>query len=242
VVHALDHLNLTIPRGGFVVIMGPNGAGKTSLLRVIDGTTRPDSGTVELSATGDDLSARLRVVHVSQDPRTRTFARLSMAELDGARPRVLASAVTRSRLRRFEALLREYHRDDLVPFLERPVAELSGGMRQAVSLLLTIVRPASADERALLLLLDEPTGALDTTNEERCLDLVNRLHVGGATVILVTHDPRLAASQGQRLVFLHRGRMAASYEGEARCRLSAADIGELLGRLVGDLAGVPVAS
>jgi ABC-type uncharacterized transport system ATPase component len=236
---ALARLNLLIRPGTFVVLMGPNGAGKTTLFRAIDGSMPLDAGSVEW--TSPDT---MRIVHVTQDPLARTFSKLSvaehflLAELDGIRPRLMAPAINEKRRRRYVALLLEYEREDLVPFLDRPLAELSGGMRQAVSLLTSVASASRANGgRPMLLLLDEPTASLSVTNEQKCLDLIQKMHANGATILLVTHDPFLASKWGDSLVLIHRGRVANEFREAQKASLGAAAIGELLGRLVGDFGG-----
>ena len=240
VVHALDRLDLAIAPGSFTVVMGPNGAGKTTLLRVIDGMVTLDSGTVTVG-TGDRGAPvpEPRVAHVSQDPADRTFSRLTLAEhlllaeLDGRRPSLRLRGLTADRRRCYQRLLEDYGRFDLIPFLDRPVAELSGGMRQAVSILTAVERASAAgDGGALLLLLDEPTGSLDKVNEERCLSLVRALHERGATIVLVTHSPWLAAANGDRLVFLHDGTLWRDYTEAEKAALDAHAIGLLIGQLL----------
>jgi len=244
---ALDGLDASVKAGGFVIVMGPNGSGKTTLLRVLDGSLVLDAGAAAVGAANGAPGSGSRIVHITQDPQSRTFGRLTMAEhfllaeLDGSTPGPFAKGVTARRRDRYREFLRHYDRGDLIDFLDRPVAELSGGMRQAVALLTTVV-PTSVTEtgRPVLMLLDEPTGALDSANETRCLDLVRRVHDGGATVVLVTHDPWLAARVGNDLLLMNRGQVARSFLGADKASLGAGDITQRMAELVAEVYSHPL--
>ena len=225
---ALDRLDLDVPAGGFLVLMGPNGSGKTSLLRILDGSLVLDAGEVVLQAEYGRNGAA--VVHVTQDPGMQSFDRLTLAEhfalsaLRGARPRLFGLGVTRTKRRRFVEALERYGREDLVPFLDQPVEELSGGMRQAASILTSVLTLGNGSgEPGGVVLLDEPTASLDLENTRLCLELIERIHADGATVVLVTHDPSIAERVGGTLGLMSRGRLARVVE-----RNEAGNIRELV--------------
>ena len=236
-VDALHDLDLKLAPGGFAVVMGPNGSGKSTLLRAIDGSLELDAGTVRLSPAASSPT-RPQIVHVSQDPLARSFSFLTLAEhfllseLVGRPARWLARGVTATRRKNYAESLSDYGRDDLIPYLDRPVKELSGGMRQAASLLTAVV---SASERPEtwpgVLLLDEPTAALDVKNAGACLELVGRLHEEGATVLLVTHDPLLASGIGETLLLMKHGRVWRRFAGAEKRALTHGDLARVFAEL-----------
>jgi putative ABC transport system ATP-binding protein len=206
---ALAGVDFTLAEGEFVTVIGSNGAGKTSLLNVIAGGVRPDRGRVYLR--GCDVTAwpAHRRAHwigrVFQDPCQGTAVHLTIAEnlalaLRKGR-RGLRLALGRSR--------RSSLRDELARLgvglegrLGESVARLSGGERQAVTVLMATLSHPS------VLLLDEPTAALDPANAERVLALTERLvRDGEIATLMVTHRMDQALSMGDRLLMFHRGRV-----------------------------------
>lgn len=211
-VAALDGLTLSIPANAYFIITGPNGCGKTSLLRAIEGSIDLDAGEVRSN------SQNYRLVHISQDPASRTFSKLTIAEhfMLAEISRRKASPARRGlnllRLDDYRRMLVEFKREDLIPFLQRPVSELSGGMRQAVSILCGAIPSDNSNDSGLLLLLDEPLESLDAKNELTCLQLIAQLHKKGATVIMVNHDPLLASKIGENIVYLKTGKIFHIYK------------------------------
>lgn len=225
-VMALDHVDLDIEAGGFLVIMGPNGAGKTTLLRAIEGSIVCDEGAVYID--------KAALIHISQDPRSRTFDRLTMAEhfllseTRGRRPHWLLRGVSRNRRRGFLRTLEQYAMEELVPFLDRPLSELSGGMRQATSILTAFAAGYPPDK--VVLLLDEPVASLDVENERKCLDLIALLHKNGAAVLLITHDPSLV-SFSKELIIMSRGKIATRKSGNELMNMGSSDVIALLAQI-----------
>ena len=233
---ALEEVELEIPGGAFVALMGPNGSGKTTLLRAIEGSITLDQGSIEFFAAGD--VSRSSIVHVSQDPDDRTFSRLTLAEhfllaeMQGRRAGFVMPGINRRRLDSYRETLCSYERQDLVPFLDRPLSELSGGMRQAASLLVALagVRTQTGSQAGVVL-LDEPTASLDADNERKCLEIVRRIRAEGYTIALVTHDPRLAAETCSLLVLMHQGRVVSQIVAETGGPDIAAEIAKRLSEL-----------
>nr|WP_062341559.1 ABC transporter ATP-binding protein [Herbidospora sakaeratensis] len=200
-VHALKGVSLQVGEGELVAVMGPSGSGKSTLLNIAGGLDRPTSGTVHVGgrdlATVRDLAAlrRRSVGFVFQDLNLITS--LTAAE-NVMLPRELDGV--RSRRARAEALavLAEIGAEALA---DRFPDELSGGQRQRVA----IARALVGDRR--LLLADEPTGALDTVAGDEILRLLAARCAAGASVLLVTHEPRYAA-WADRVVFLRDGLVA----------------------------------
>ena len=187
-VNILRGVDLTVGRGEAVGIVGPSGSGKTSLLMVLAGLERASGGSVriggaELTAMGEDALARFR-----RDSIGIVFQAFHLVPTMTALENVaipLEFARAPDAFARAEAALREVglgHRLDHYP------GQLSGGEQQRVALARAFApRPA-------LLLADEPTGNLDQATGEAVMDLLFGLRAGyGATLLLITHDPRLAA-------------------------------------------------
>jgi len=201
---AVAHVNIEVARGESVAIMGPSGSGKSTLLNLIAGLDRPTSGAVtvggervdRLSETGVARYRRRQVGMIFQffnllDDMTVLDNVLLPAQLAG-----MPTAKARARADELLAALRIGQHRDVYP------ARLSGGERQRVAIARALVnRPA-------LLLADEPTGALDTANGEAIGELLLDLNSSGQTLIVVTHNPDLAARYARRVIEIVDGRMA----------------------------------
>jgi putative ABC transport system ATP-binding protein len=200
---ALDGVSLTVAAGEVVAVMGPSGSGKSTLLNLIAGLDRPDAGTVTVAGQRiDTLSetalARFRARHVGiifqffnlLDDLTVVDNVLLPAQLAGASRR-------QARARAGELL----DRMGLGRHYEDYPARLSGGQRQRVAIARALVNSPA------LLLADEPTGALDTASGQDIGKLLRELNRGGQTLVLVTHDPALAARYAARAVRIVDGRV-----------------------------------
>jgi iron complex transport system ATP-binding protein len=202
----LDGLGFDAPAGQVTALLGPNGAGKSSLLRVVAGIRRPQSGTVLFD--GDDLLGMRR--------RDRA-RRVALVEQDAATELPLTGrAVAGLGRTPHEALLggRDPSSDAVVtqaltdagalPFEHREVPTLSGGERQRVLLARALA------QQPRLLLLDEPMNHLDIAAQLEVLALLARLAVDGVTVVAAMHDLALAASHADHVVVLSGGRVVAA--------------------------------
>jgi putative ABC transport system ATP-binding protein len=212
---ALSGVDLVMEERDFVLVLGGNGSGKSTLLNAIAGTLAPDRGQVRIG--GRDVSRwpewrRAALVgRVFQNPVSGTIGHLTIAEnlavaaKRGARPGVLRNALGRARRRELADRVRELGLG-LEDRLDTPVGALSGGQRQALTLLMaTWVRPT-------LLLLDEHTAALDPRSTEQMVQLTERLiRTEGLTTLM-----------GDRVLIMHRGRIVESIGG-ARKRLLRVD-------------------
>lgn len=198
---ALNEVSLRIAAGDITGIMGPSGSGKSTLLNLVAGLDRVTSGTVRvagadithLSEAGLSRYRRSTVGLIFQffnllNTLTVLENVLLPAQLGGARR---AEALTR-----VKDLLRQLDIEDQA---DKYPPRLSGGQRQRVAIARALVnRPA-------LLLADEPTGALDTHSGESVIDLLLDLNRAGQTIVLVTHDPRLAQRCTNRVISLVDG-------------------------------------
>src|SRR5579862_6742243 len=209
---AVNDVSMRIDAGESVAIMGPSGSGKSTLLNLIAGMDRPTSGAVRvgdervdmLSETGVARFRRRQVGMIFQffnllDDMTVIDNVLLPAQLAG-----MPSGQARDRAAELLAALRITQRKDAYP------ARLSGGERQRVAIARALVnRPA-------VLLADEPTGAVDTATGEEIGELLLDLNSSGQTLILVTHNPDLAAKYAQRVIEIVDGRVASDAATGAR--------------------------
>jgi putative ABC transport system ATP-binding protein len=203
-VRALRGASLTVPSGDFIALMGPSGCGKSTLLNLIAGLDVADEGTISVAGelvtgrTEDELS-QLRRRHIGI---VFQFFNLleGMTVLENvALPAVIAGRkrkAAETRARDLLDLLGIGDKANTVPGM------LSGGQRQRLA-----IARALANEPTLLL-ADEPTGALDSEGGQEVIELLSRLHAGGQTIVLVTHDAGVA-SAADRIVRMRDGRIAA---------------------------------
>jgi putative ABC transport system ATP-binding protein len=235
--HALRGVDLDVPTGQFVTVIGSNGAGKSTALNVIAGLVRPDTGTVVVDGveiTGWPVHARARLVsRVFQDPKIGTCEDMTILEnfaLAHGRtaPRGLRLAIDR-RMRAQTAERLSLLQLDLENRLDDKVGLLSGGQRQAVSLLM-----ATTGETRVLL-LDEHAAALDPKTGEFVMQLTEGLvRQLSLTVVMVTHSMAQALQYGDRTVMFHRGRIIFDVAGRERAATSVADLLSLFKRDQGE--------
>src|ERR671934_1316315 len=206
-VRALRGVNLTVEAGEFVALMGPSGCGKSTLLNLVAGLDTPDEGDIAVAGepvTGrtEDELARMRRRHVGL-----VFQFFNLLEGMTVLENVVLPSVIAGRRRK----MAETRARDLLDLLgigdkaSSVPGVLSGGQRQR----LAIARALANDPT--LLLADEPTGALDSEGGREVLELFRRLHAGGQTILMVTHDDDVAAA-GDRIVRMRDGRVETEAE------------------------------
>src|SRR5690349_1067550 len=204
---ALDGVTLEIRSGEAVAVMGPSGCGKSTLLNMIAGLDRPTSGSVRVH--GEDLG-RLNETKLALFRRHRVGMIFQFFNLLDDLPALdnvaLAAQLTGSRVG--PARTRALELLDELGIADRRnayPAALSGGERQRVAVARALInRPA-------LLLADEPTGALDSRSGEQVMDLLLDLNQIGQTLLLVTHDERLAKQCATRVIQVVDGRIAREH-------------------------------
>ena len=224
---ALDGLELHLKDGDFVTVIGGNGAGKSTMLNAIAGVWKPDAGTIEID--GVDVTAmpehkRAQFLgRVFQDPMKGTSPDMEIAEnlAIAARrgtKRKLVWGVRKAERARYKALLATLELG-LEDRLSAKVGLLSGGQRQAVTLLMaTLNRPK-------LLLLDEHTAALDPKTAAKVLELTDRIvRDNKLTTLMITHNMKDAIAHGNRLIMMHDGRIIVDVEGEEKQKLTVEDL------------------
>ena len=197
---ALDDINLVINKGEFVAIMGPSGSGKSTMMHILGLLDVPSTGTYTLdgkdaSKLNKNTQADLRNQHIgfvfqrfNLMPRTTVLENLML-------PTVYGDAT--DRYERAEKLLTQV---DLVDRATHTGAQLSGGQIQRVAVARALMMNPS------LILADEPTGNLDTKRSEEIMELFRTINQGGATIVLITHEPEIAAF-ADRVITLKDGRI-----------------------------------
>lgn len=210
----LKKLNLRVADGEFIVVIGSNGSGKSTMFNVISGFLKPDSGTIKID--GQDVTSLLQtaraysVAKVMQDPRVGTMENMTLFEnmafaLKRGRARGLNPFSNIDRKRLFQEKLSMLG-IGLENRLDELVANLSGGQRQALSLMMAII----ADSK--ILLLDEITAALDPKTAENVMQLANKMiREEKRTCIMITHNMAQAIEYGDRTLVLKKGEFTKEF-------------------------------
>jgi len=215
---ALQDIDLVVPRGDFVAVVGPSGSGKSTLLNLVGALDRPTEGTLRIA--GHDVARLADVDLAGLRGRQIGFVFQSFNLLDGVdATENVALGLLYGGVPRRQRRARSLDALDRVGLAERArhrPTHLSGGERQRVAIARALVHEPS------LLLADEPTGNLDSRNGAAILELFERLHGEGSTIVLITHDPGIAAGL-PRCVTLRDGRVERDDQrGPARLAAPAA--------------------
>ena len=233
---ALDGLNLTINEGDFVTVIGGNGAGKSTLLNAICGVWRPDCGTIEIDGVD--------VTNMPEHKRAKFLGRVFQDPMKGTAPDMeiaenLAIAARRGTKRKLKWGVRKAEREqykELLATLElglesrlsSKVGLLSGGQRQAVTLLMASLR------KPKLLLLDEHTAALDPKTAAKVLEITDKIvNENNITTVMITHNMRDAIDHGNRLIMMHEGHVVVDISGEDKKKLTTKDLLDLFANASG---------
>ncbi len=201
-IHALSGVSIQIERGEYVAIMGPSGSGKSTLMNLIGCLDTPSKGTYllnnkEVSTMNDDELARIRNEEIGFVFQTFNLLPRASALHNVELPLVYAGVSAKDREQRAKKAL------ELVELQNRMTHrpnELSGGQRQRVAIARALVNNPS------ILLADEPTGNLDSKTGTEIMQLFARLHDQGNTIVLVTHEPDVAA-HAHRAIHIRDGKV-----------------------------------
>lgn len=234
---ALNGLDLELRDGDFVTVIGGNGAGKSTLFNAIAGVWKPDCGTIEIDGVD--------VTNMPEHKRAKYLGRVFQDPMKGTAPDMeiaenLAIAARRGTMRKLVWGVRQAERQQykqllatldlgLEDRLSSKVGLLSGGQRQAVTLLMATLK------RPKLLLLDEHTAALDPKTAAKVLEITDQIVTENKlTTVMVTHNMRDAIEHGNRLIMMHEGRVVVDVEGEDKKRLQVSDLLELFAKASGN--------
>ena len=233
---ALNHINLTVEEGDFITVIGGNGSGKSTLMNMISGVYSPDTGKIVLD--GEDithLSEERRAIslgRVFQDPLMGTCGNMSILEnleiasRRGERPN-LKWGFSKEKLPKYKELLASLDLG-LENRLTQKVGLLSGGQRQAVTLIMATLK------RPKILLLDEHTAALDPKTARKVLELTDKIvNETKITTIMITHNMRDAIKYGDRLIMMYGGKIIYDVKGEEKKNLQVSDLLEKFGQASG---------
>lgn len=203
-VRALDGVNIRIDQGEFIAIMGPSGSGKSTLMNIFGCLDRPTEGRYILA--GEDVShlSREQLAAIRNQQIGFVFQSYHLLSRATALKNVmLPLAYTGTQLAREEREARAQEALAAVGLADRAhhlPQELSGGQQQRVAVARALVN------NPVLTLADEPTGNLDSRSGQEIMDLLDELHDRGRTIVMVTHDPEIAA-RTQRTIYLRDGRI-----------------------------------
>jgi putative ABC transport system ATP-binding protein len=220
-VRAVDGVDLDVASGETVGIMGPSGCGKSTLLHLLGGLERPSAGDIELAGQPVSGSSERALAHLRRTAVGFVFQGFYlMDELTAIEnvelPGLLAGRTPSAARARARELLEQVGLADRAEFLP---SALSGGQRQRVAIARALIN------RPIIVLADEPTGNLDSTATAEVLRLFEALHQSGQTLVIVTHDQRVAATADRLIsmrdgIFIDETRMTGGSRG---------DLGKLIG-------------
>ncbi len=226
---ALQNVSLVIPEKSFVVIVGANGSGKSTLLNALAGTIKTDEGQIMIG--GNDIT------ELSDFDRSKWIARIFQNPLSGTSPELtilenFRLAALRTEKKTFHIGTGEKFRKlvqnklkllglGLGDKLNQPMGTLSGGQRQALTLLMAVMPFEMGRDGTKILLMDEPTAALDPKTSALILDLADKIiSQYNLTVIFVTHQLKDALNYGNRIVSMERGKITRDLAGEFKKNLT----------------------
>ena len=229
-----DDFNLTVEDGQFVSVIGSNGSGKTSMLNIICGSSYVDSGSVIMN--GEDITNKKEFLRykdigrVYQDPSMGTCPDMTILENmaiadNKAKSYGLSLGINRSRVEYYKEQLRSLNLG-LEDKLHVKVGALSGGQRQAMSLLMATMT------KLKFLILDEHTAALDPKTADLIMELTDSIvKEKKLTTLMVTHNLRYAAEYGDRLIMMNKGHIVLDKAGQDKANVKVNDILDIFNQI-----------
>ncbi len=201
-IHALRGVSISIEKGEYVAIMGPSGSGKSTLMNLIGCLDTPSKGSYllngkQVSQMNDNELAHIRNQEIGFVFQTFNLLPRASALHNVELPLIYAGLPSRERQDRAREALTKV---ELERRMTHKPNELSGGQRQRVAIARALVNNPS------ILLADEPTGNLDSKTGVEIMSLFERLHAGGNTIVLVTHEPDVAA-HAHRIISIRDGQV-----------------------------------
>lgn len=225
---ALKNINLSVNKGDFITVIGSNGAGKSTLYNIISGNLQPTTGSIKLNNQDiTKLPEYKRAQYfgrIFQNPLLGTAGKMSLADnmmiCSKKGWKGLKISLTKQRREEFKEELKKLNMG-LENRLNDNVSQFSGGQRQALTLLMTVM------SKPQILLLDEHTAALDPTNADIVMKLTKEFaEKYNLTVMMVTHNMQHALNYGNRLLMMDAGEIILDIAGEEKHNLTMNDLSE----------------
>ena len=223
----LKDINLNVPRNDFVTVIGGNGAGKTTFLNLISGVFPPEEGRIEIDGIDvTNLPEHKRAIFIGrvfQNPLLGTASSLTLEEnlaiaTSRGKRRGLSLAVTRKKREKFREKLRTLGLG-LERRLHQRVGLLSGGQRQALTILMAVL------SKPKLLLLDEHTASLDPKTAQTIIALTKRIiNENQLTTLMVTHNMEQALKLGNRTIMMEEGEIIFDVSGKEKEKMTVKDL------------------
>ena len=197
---ALDNINLTVEKGEWLAIMGPSGSGKTTMMNIIGCMDKASIGEVILDDTNISKLSPKELTEIRRDKIGLIFQQFHLVNYLTAVENIMMAQYYHSMPDEEEAMaaLEAVGLEDRAKHLPN---QLSGGEQQRVCIARALINHPS------ILLADEPTGNLDEKNEYIVMDIFEKLHNAGSTIIVVTHDPEVG-DEAERMIVLEHGRIS----------------------------------
>jgi len=197
---ALDNINLTVEKGEWLAIMGPSGSGKTTMMNIIGCMDKASIGEVILDGTNISKLSPKELTEIRRDKIGLIFQQFHLVNYLTAVENIMMAQYYHSMPDEEEAMaaLEAVGLADRAKHLPN---QLSGGEQQRVCIARALINHPS------ILLADEPTGNLDEKNEYIVMDIFEKLHNAGSTIIVVTHDPEVG-DEAERMIVLEHGRIS----------------------------------
>ena len=203
-VHALNHVDVTIDYGEFTAIMGASGSGKSTMMNILGCLDRPTSGEYyldgkEIAGYNDDELAHTRNAKIGFVFQNFNLLSKLTAQANVALPLIYAGVGEEERMERAKKALEAVGLGDR---LEHKPMEMSGGQRQRVAIARALINNPP------VIMADEPTGNLDTKSSYEIMDIFKKMNEQGKTVIMVTHEPDIAA-YCKRVLVMRDGKLVS---------------------------------